>query len=486
MKLVPKLSAAFIAGVSIILAANGYFRVEREVAQFESDRIRDDVAIGQTLGAAVSSVWRADGEAHALALVKEAGERQARVRVRWLWLEGDDRAELPMDRELLLASSPSSPLTRTTRSASGELRRSTFVPVVVPGAARGAIEISESLEPERAYVRRTMIDTVVTALSMAGVCALLAMVLGVLLVGRPIGALIAKARRTGRGDFGGPLELRRGDELGELAFEMNAMCDQLVEANARVQAETKARFTMIEQLRHADRLMTVGKLASGIAHELGTPLNVVEARASMIAGGETTQAESADYARIIVRASEQMTRIIRQVLAFARPRAAEKVRCDLAQIPRHTIELLKPLADKKRAELVVAEASAPVVAEADAGQIEQAMTNLVMNAIQAMDRPGKITVAIDTARAAPPPDVGGAEGDFVRLRVRDEGRGIAPEHLAHVFEPFFTTKDVGEGTGLGLSVTYGIVREHGGWIAVDSEIGRGTELTVYLPASEGP
>jgi signal transduction histidine kinase len=85
----------------------------------------------------------------------------------------------------------------------------------------------------------------------------------------------------------------------------------------------------------------------------------------------------------------------------------------------------------------------------------------------------------------PPADLGGNEDDYVCLRVKDEGAGIAKENLEHVFEPFFTTKDVGEGTGLGLSVAYGIVRDHGGWIAVESEVGRGTRFSMYLPRLEG-
>ena len=108
----------------------------------------------------------------------------------------------------------------------------------------------------------------------------------------------------------------------------------------------------------------------------------------------------------------------------------------------------------------------------DAGQLQQVLTNLVMNGLQAMKRPGTVRVRAEHVRATPPADVGGPEADWVRLDVEDEGDGIAPEVLPHIFEPFFTTKDVGEGTGLGLSVSYGIVREHGGWIAVRSEPGQ--------------
>jgi signal transduction histidine kinase len=147
------------------------------------------------------------------------------------------------------------------------------------------------------------------------------------------------------------------------------------------------------------------------------------------------------------------------------------------------MELLETLAQKRAVQLRIVDGNAPYVVDADGGQIEQVLTNLVMNAVQAMDRPGTVEVQLDHVHTTPPADHGGPDGDFVRVCVRDEGRGIAPEHLPHVFEPFFTTKDVGEGTGLGLSIAYGILREHGGWITAKSEPGRGAELAFCLPTS---
>jgi signal transduction histidine kinase len=462
---------------------NGTRRVRREVGLFESDRIHDDVQIGKTLAAAVTTVWHTDGPARALSMVRDADAQEGRVRVRWVWLDGDAIALLPVPRETIAAIPQGSSLSLVGSAGQGD-RRFTFVPVDVADVqqrgARGVLEVSETLEAERTYIHRTILDTVATELTLIGVYTALAMILGVWIVGRPMAALVEKARRAGNGDFSGPLHLYQSDEVAGLATEMNAMCDRLVAANERAASEMKARLEMLEQLRHADRLMTVGKLASGIAHELGTPLNVIEARAAMIVNGETTQEESVSYARVIVRASERMTRIIRQLLAFARPREVQKSRCDLAIVAQRTVELLQPLAAKRKVTLR-AEGLSPAHTEADAGQIEQSFTNLVMNAIQAMDAGGSVELAIDRTRAKPPADHGGPEGDFLRVRVQDEGSGISPEHLPRVFEPFFTTKDVGEGTGLGLAVTYGIIREHGGWITVTSEVGRGTTFTIHLP-----
>jgi signal transduction histidine kinase len=117
----------------------------------------------------------------------------------------------------------------------------------------------------------------------------------------------------------------------------------------------------------------------------------------------------------------------------------------------------------------------------DEAQLQQVLTNLMLNAIQAMPDGGRVDISLDELRAARPGDAAAAR-DYVRLAIADQGVGIAPANLPRIFEPFFTTKDVGEGTGLGLSVCYGIIEEHGGWIAVDSQVAKGTRMTVYLPA----
>jgi signal transduction histidine kinase len=327
------------------------------------------------------------------------------------------------------------------------------------------------------------VDTALTTALLAAMSAVLSGALGTWLVGRPMESLADKARRVGRGDFSGPLRLRQRDEIGELAVEMNAMCERLVEVHGEVAAEASARIAAQEQLRHADRLMTVGKLASGIAHELGTPLNVIGARAGMIVDGETAGEETAAYARVIVEACDQMTRIVRQLLDFARPRGPERAEEDVRGVARRTMALLETLAAKSGVTLAL-RPGAPVVAEVDAGQLQQVFTNVIVNGIQAMSAPGTVEVSVSRERRAPPPDHGGGEAAYVRVRVRDEGRGVAPGDLPHLFEPFFTTKDIGQGTGLGLSVAHGIVREHGGWMDVQSELGHGTELSVYLPAKE--
>jgi len=483
MRLVNKLSLAFMIGTTAILAGNGYFRVRREVGLFRADRVRDHDLIGRTLGASVQAVWRSEGQARAMRLLDAANAGESRIRFRWDWLDGSGAAtDLHVDPGALEALSPGTTTTVIAPDEHGADERFTYAPLVVD-ARRGALELSEPLDTERAYTRRTVNETMQTTGALALVTALLSYVLGSFFVGRPVRALVEKARRIGRGEFGGPVVLASRDELAEVADELNATSDALVVANANIARETAARIATLEQLRHADRLTTVGKLASGVAHELGTPLNVVVARAEMIAHG-TSADEARDYANVIVSSAQKMTRIIRQLLEFARRRGPRKERRDLVALTDRVLELLRPLAQRQNVTLALDAQGGPQEADVDAGQIEQVLTNLVVNAVQAMPQGGPVEVSVRRERATPPADHGGTEGEWLAVRVRDRGEGMAPDVLPHVFEPFFTTKDVGTGTGLGLSVAHGIASDHGGWIAAESRPMHGSAFVVYLPPGQ--
>ena len=487
MKIVHKMTLAFLAGTCAILAVNGVRRVRREVTLFESNEIGDHRSLGRTMRTTVAAVWTTAGEARALELVDEANVQHGRVHFRWLWLDTAPPVHVSLDT--LRKATPQDALSAVDRDESGGQTRFTYVPVAAPNGRPAVLELSESLASELAYVRRTIVDSLVTTATLAAVCGLLAMALGVLLVGRPVARLVDKARRIGTGDFGGPLAVAQRDELGELAMEMNAMCDRLERAQREVATQTSRRIATLEQLRHADRLSTVGKLASGIAHELGTPLNVISGRADMIAGREAQGDDALDSARVIKQASDRMAAIIRQLMDFARRRGPQRSNDDLAAVARQTIGLLGTIAQKKGITLAL-EAKGEVRADVDAGQIQQALTNLLVNAIQAAPERSTIEVTVGREPVCPPSDLGsepGSASEHAFLRVHDHGPGIPAELRERIFEPFFTTKGVGEGTGLGLSVTWGIARDHGGFIVVDDQQkGRaapddGTTFTLYLP-----
>jgi signal transduction histidine kinase len=303
---------------------------------------------------------------------------------------------------------------------------------------------------------------------------------GTWLVERPLKALTALARRVAHGDYSLRTRITTGGEVGELARELDAMTDRLAASQLKISAERRARTSALEQLRHADRLSTVGKLASSMAHELGTPLNVVAGRARMIETDEGASDGARDNARIIAEQAERMTEIIRELLEFSRRKPLDRRSARIGDVLEHAATLLEPICEDK--DIVLEIAGAPEVeAEIDSGKVLQVLTNLLMNAVQAMPDGGRIELSVSREHVDDPPDRRAKAGDYLVIVVDDEGVGIPEDRLPDIFDAFFTTKKEGKGTGLGLSVCHGIVRDHGGWMEVASVVGEGTTFRVYLP-----
>src|ERR1017187_1382424 len=470
MRLARKLILSMVVGLTVVLAANAFYRVRRELAAFDQDMQQDHEVLAQVLASSVTAVWTSKGRDAAMQLIAATKAPSKALHIRWI-----DAGSAP-------------------GGASSQALLVTQVPIAVGGNLVGYVEISESRDFARDYVRTTVIRSFLLTLVAVICVGAVSTVLGIWFVGKPIEKLVEKAARIGAGDVDGRLVIRQRDEIGELAAAMNSMCIRLVETRQALTAETEERLRAQDQLRHADRLATVGKLASGIAHELGTPLGVALMRANMIASNPALGRDTRDGARIIGEQIDRITHIVRQLLDFARGRVAAppgpltlRNPADLRAIAERAVAMLQPLAVKRN--LVIEIVAEPILPKPPANpeQIEQVLVNLLVNAIHASERPGKVTIVLASAAAKPPADLTppvwseGGEPKYAVISVKDEGVGIAPDVLPRIFEPFFTTKHVGEGTGLGLSVAYGIVRKHSGWIEVTSERNKGSCFSVYLP-----
>jgi signal transduction histidine kinase len=473
VKLTRKFIAALVIGVALVAFIQSYFDVRRERDVFNKQLRAEATALGRALARGVAYVWTRDGEAAAREFLITATSQSDRLQARWIWLDakGHDAPRAP--REALEPMLQGQVVTIRDDGARHALL--TYIPVDVPEPQLGGLEIAQSLSEIDTYTADSILNEIVGSTAAVAIAAALALVLGVVFIGRPISRLAAKARRVGTGDLTGPLRLAQRDELGELATEINLMCERLAE-------ERSAREAATVQLRHADRLTTVGKLASGIAHELGTPLNVVGGRAKLIVDGEVDGKDAIDSARVVVEQAERMTKLIRQLLDFARPPALHKAPVNVTTLSARVCELVATIARKASVALRPPAQDDALRVEADDGQLTQVLTNLVVNAIQAMPAEGgTVAIAARVVVDVPPPYVGGAQQAWMAIEVRDSGTGMDDATRERIFEPFFTTKDVGEGTGLGLSVSWGIVREHGGWIDVRSALNAGSTFTVYLP-----
>jgi two-component system NtrC family sensor kinase len=482
MKLAIKLSSLLIVAIVALLGVNGYLAVRWETDMLRADMEHDAQLLGHAMKGLVSDVWTGNGEQRALELIADANRAEDVVQIRWVWLAGptDDRYRPRVDLQQLQDLTPGAGESFPLPGRKGGALV-TYVPVRVDGQRLGALELSESMSVLKAHNRAIIERTlgVMGALLAAGGVSVL--ILGTLLVGRPLRELVERVRQIGEGDLGTTLVLYQSDEFGELADALNDMCRRLAEAQENVRAETEAHIAALEQLRHADRLTTVGRLASGIAHEVGTPLNVISARAKQIAGGGLSGAGVQENAVIVGRQADRIAAIIRRLLDFARPSRSRRKLLDLREVVERAVGLLSPLAEKHQVSLDVLGGDEPLLVNANAGQIEQVLTNLIVNAIQSMPEGGRAEVRFACCAAKPPLAAGAAGDRFACVSVIDQGVGISEDDLPKVFEPFFTTKEVGEGTGLGLSLAHGIVREHGGWIDVTSSPGEGSCFTICLP-----
>ncbi len=484
MRVTLKLTIGLVLAILPVIAVSSGFRVGREVDESEAALHDDDVMLGRTLAGATTSVWRSAGEAEARLLVEGANRRQHRVAIRWVWLDvaASDR-DAPIETSASLAAlADGAPLVVRGRRA-GDQADSTFtyVAAAAPNGRRGAIEVQRSLAREESLIHRTIRHATIAALIVVGLCGGLALALGAVLVGRPVNRLVEQTRRIGGGDLSARLHLAQKDELGQLGAEVDIMCDRLAEARDRLAAETTEKITALELVRHADRLSTVGKLAAGMAHEIGTPLNVISGHAQLITSRHPPGTRDHDSASIVIEQTQRVAKILRQLLDFARRGAPQRARVEVGPLVRDTLALLAPLASQHRVDLDVDVGDRVLVCSVDRGQIQQVITNLVVNGLQAMGHKGRMSVKVTRFVGSNLENPEQIAGDFAKIEIADTGPGIAPDVLPHIFEPFFTTKDVGEGTGLGLSVAYGIVAEHNGWIDVSSKPGEGSQFAIALP-----
>jgi len=267
----------------------------------------------------------------------------------------------------------------------------------------------------------------------------------------------------------------RRDEIGALGRALNDMQDALGRAEDELRDEVDTKLRLERSLHAAERHAAVGRIAGALAHETGTALNVIQGRAELLDesldGDRATRAELG----VIIQQCRRISRTIRGLLDYSRPQLPQLERVDLNAVVGDVVEFLAPAVRHLDVRLRLAEV--PIAVQVDRRRIEDVLVNLVMNAAQAMPGGGALEIRTDEDERSPT----GRSGRFAVVSVADEGPGIAPEHVGRIFEPFFTTKESGEGTGLGLAICWETVADHDGEIDVDSAVGRGTSLRVFLP-----
>ena len=282
---------------------------------------------------------------------------------------------------------------------------------------------------------------------------------------QPIRQLIFASHQWANGNLDYRVEATQKDEIAELTETFNLMASSLRERDERLKEYTQ------QQIMKSERLATLGQLAAGVAHEINNPLGAI----LMFSHLSLEEMEAEDPRRKnlekVAAEASRCKDIVRRLLDFARQSEPNVEEADANEILRRTLSVLQNQAQFQNIKITTTLSTSLPKAMMDSGQIQQVFTNIILNAAEAIDGQGEVTIATRIAES----------GDFIEIEFKDTGCGIPHENLDKIFDPFFTTKEVGRGTGLGLAVSYGIIARHRGTIEVKSSPGKGMTFIVRLP-----
>jgi len=314
-------------------------------------------------------------------------------------------------------------------------------------------------------------QTIVAFLTITLVGALVSMLLAYFIsrsISRPINLLVSASGEVARGNLETRVEKNSNDELGELADTFNSMASALKERDEKLKEFTRSK------IMESERLALIGQLSANVAHELNNPLQGIVTYSHLLLEELATDNPARDSLEKIVAQANRSRDIIRGLLDFSRQRKPDKTLCDVNVVLKECVSLLEKQALFHNIQInMKLDAKVPSTI-IDPSQIERVFINMIVNAADAMEGNGKL----DLSTRYNPSD------HFIEVEFKDTGHGIAKENMERIFDPFFTTKDTGHGVGLGLAISFGIIKEHNGTISVESEVGKGTTFLVRLPVTK--
>ena len=354
-----------------------------------------------------------------------------------------------------------------------------FITVLRDGDVVGKAGLLLSLAPEKARLDRSrQMLMAYFALDFVLLLGLGSFVLSRIVV-NPINRLLTATNKITGGQYGQRLKVSGSSELAQLASAFNEMAAALSAKDHQVTEQLTALEKVNSDLRQAreetlrtEKMASIGLLAAGMAHEIGTPLASIMGYAELSAGEQPENSAIQDYSRRISEDCSRIDRIVRGLLDFSRPRAPGGENADVRNVVLSTIDLMTQQGVFKQLNLRIEIDEGLLPASCDQHQLQQVLINLLLNSRDATPVGGTIMV-----RA-------GYEGSHLRLDVIDSGSGIAAEALKHIFDPFFTTKPPGKGTGLGLAISARIIEGFGGRITAASNVGKGSCFSVWLPLAQ--
>jgi signal transduction histidine kinase len=292
---------------------------------------------------------------------------------------------------------------------------------------------------------------------------------------QPFAQFAQHIEAIGQGRFDLRLSSSRQDEIGRLAHAFDRMNDRVEAAQQKLIVENEKKLQLERALRHSEKLAALGQLASRLAHEIGTPLNVIQGRAEQLLQQEGLAEKERNFIQVIIGQIERISGFLRQLLTLARRPEPQLRSISLNDVLRRVSDVIGDRAASPNVALVLELSTEEPMILGDPEQLEQVFLNLSVNAIQAVEAAGTVTLSTNLVSNGPPPGV-----ERVEVVVADTGPGVHPDDLPRLFEPFFTTKGLG-GNGLGLAISREIILNHQGEIRVESEPSRGARFIVSLP-----
>jgi signal transduction histidine kinase len=400
-------------------------------------------------------------------------------------------ADAPPAEALALAARATREGARVASAAGAGPLHYVAVPLAGTRLAGGAVVVGVSLEPARRVRARSQRIAAVFA-----AVAIVALVVGLdllarRLVLRPLGALRSVMSRASAGELDARVTPERADEIGAVGAGLNDMLERLSDFNAALREEVARRtaelqavnvrladsaqrlFAARTDLARSEQLAAAGRMAAEMAHQIGTPLNLVSGHVQLLLADHPDGSREAEKLRTVHAQIGRVTAIVQGLLDEARRPVLRKRLVAPGTLLDGVAELVRPTLDAARIALTVEVEPGLDPMRIDAGAVEQALLNLVTNSVDAM--PGGGHLGLSAAAFA----------TGVELAVSDDGQGLSPQVLAHAFDPLFTTKPPGRGTGLGLAIVRDVIAAHGGTVDFASGPGRGTTVRVRLPTAEG-
>jgi len=349
----------------------------------------------------------------------------------------------------------------------------------------GVIEANLSLEILDKSIKKQGIAITVYVLAFLFVISVVLCLILWNLVSTPVSMLAKGMERVAGGDLDYTINIKRKDEMGELANAFNAMTSDLKKAKdelmewgntleKKVQEKTETIHRAQAQLVHSEKLASLGRMAAGVAHEINSPLTGIVTFGHLLQKKFPPGTQEREDIEVIIDQANRCSTIIKGLLGFARASAAEKALTNVNDVLHSSMNIVRNKADFFDIKLITDFDPALLRVKADSSQLQQVFLNMIVNAADAMEGKGTLTV---TTR-----NISENNQDFIEVVFRDTGPGIPQDNLEKLFEPFFTTKPVGKGTGLGLAVSHGIIQDHGGKIAVRTKLNEGSSFIIKLPA----